>query len=376
MASISKRPDGRWRARYRDANGKEHAKHFDRKTDGQRWLDQVTASLVRGEYVDPRAGKITFEAYAAAWLSIQDHQPGTARLYERTLRLHVFPAFGSRPIGSVRNSDVQELVTSLSRTLAPKTVENVYRLVKAIFAAAVHDRVLPTTPCVRIRRQAVERTHVVPLALHRVRASAEVISPRLRALVLLSVGSGLRQGEALGLTTDRIDFLRREVTVDRQLVQVPGTPVDFGPLKTKESRRVVPLPAFVIEALAAHLAKYPATPDALVFTGAEGKPIARAWLHKAWRLAITAAGLPESATWHQLRHTYASVLIEGGESVTVVARRLGHKDGSETLRTYSHLFPDSDERTRSVVESAFQDPADCARTADLPQVYDLRGRAL
>ncbi len=56
MASISKRPDGRWRARYRDANGKEHAKHFDRKADAQRWVDEVTASIVTGRYVDPNAG--------------------------------------------------------------------------------------------------------------------------------------------------------------------------------------------------------------------------------------------------------------------------------------------------------------------------------
>ena len=54
MASISKRPDGQWRARYRDETGKEHAKHFARKADAQRWLDEVTASMVRGEYVDPR----------------------------------------------------------------------------------------------------------------------------------------------------------------------------------------------------------------------------------------------------------------------------------------------------------------------------------
>lgn len=66
-SSIAKRPDGRWRARYRDSNGKEHAKHFDRKVQAQRWLDEVTAALITGQYVDPRAGKTTFEAYATAW---------------------------------------------------------------------------------------------------------------------------------------------------------------------------------------------------------------------------------------------------------------------------------------------------------------------
>ena len=66
MASIAKRPDGRWRARYRDAAGKEHARHFRRKVDAQQWLDEVTASVVTGRYVDPSAGRVTFGAFFTA----------------------------------------------------------------------------------------------------------------------------------------------------------------------------------------------------------------------------------------------------------------------------------------------------------------------
>ncbi len=375
MASITKRPDGKYRARYRDPSGRELAKHFDRKVDAQRWIDQATASIITGQYVDPRAGRVTFGSYASAWLAQQPHRPGTARLYERTLRLHVLPTLGAREIGAVRRSDVQALVVCLGQRLAPKTVENTYRLIKSIFAAAVDDQVLPISPCRKVTRQRVEQRHVVPLPLDKVRAAADLISPRLRALVLLSVGSGLRQGEALGLTVDRIDFLRREVTVDRQLASVPASPVGLGPLKTPASRRVVPLPSFVVDALAQHLAVYPAAPDGLVFTGSQGQHVARAWLHRAWRTAISAAELPESTTWHLLRHTYASILIDGGESVTVVARRLGHANPSETLRTYSHLWPDSDERTRAVVDAAFQDHADSVRTGEAAHFADLRRRA-
>src|SRR5262249_41015667 len=67
MASIKRRPDGSYRARYRDAEGREKSKHFERKIDAQRWLDGVTASLVRGDYVDPKAGKIAFGEYATRW---------------------------------------------------------------------------------------------------------------------------------------------------------------------------------------------------------------------------------------------------------------------------------------------------------------------
>jgi hypothetical protein len=71
MASIAKRPDGQWRARYRDDAGREHARHFARKVDAQRWLDEVTASQVTGQYVDPQAGRITFATYFAAYAQRQ-----------------------------------------------------------------------------------------------------------------------------------------------------------------------------------------------------------------------------------------------------------------------------------------------------------------
>jgi hypothetical protein len=58
MASIAKRADGRWRARYRDAHGREHARHFNRKVDAQNWLDSVTTAVQTGTYVDPHRGKI------------------------------------------------------------------------------------------------------------------------------------------------------------------------------------------------------------------------------------------------------------------------------------------------------------------------------
>jgi hypothetical protein len=77
MASIARRPDGTYRPRYRDADGKEHARHFKRKTDAQRWLDEVTATLVTGMYVDPKAGRVTLSAFYAAWSTRQVWAPGT-----------------------------------------------------------------------------------------------------------------------------------------------------------------------------------------------------------------------------------------------------------------------------------------------------------
>lgn len=87
MASIQKRPGGSWRARYRDDAGREHARHFTRKVDGQRWLDEQTATIVTGQYVDPRAGRVTVTAYAQqwrAWCGGRRQRSGSSRHCGRT----------------------------------------------------------------------------------------------------------------------------------------------------------------------------------------------------------------------------------------------------------------------------------------------------
>src|SRR4029079_13965317 len=71
MTSIARRPEGTCRPRYRDADGKEHSRHFARKVDAQRWLDEVTATVVTGMYVDPKAGRVTFREYAELWRGAQ-----------------------------------------------------------------------------------------------------------------------------------------------------------------------------------------------------------------------------------------------------------------------------------------------------------------
>ncbi len=114
MASIARRADGRWRARYRDVAGHEHARHFTRKADAQRWLDEVTAAVVTGAYVDPRSGRIPLRDYAEQWLSSQVVRPTTSLAYERVLRRHVLPQLGGRHLADIRPGDVQRLLVARS----------------------------------------------------------------------------------------------------------------------------------------------------------------------------------------------------------------------------------------------------------------------
>lgn len=358
-----------WRARYRDSAGKEHAKHFARKVDAQRWLDEVTASIVTGQYVDPRAGKVRFREYAEQWRASQVHRPSTAAHVETMLRRHAYPTFGDKPLAAILPSDVQAWVARLSATLAPSTVAVVHGLVSGVFRSAVRDRKVASSPCEGTRLPKASPKRVTPLPLETLDAIVAKAPEQWRAAVVLAASTGMRQGEVLGLTVDRIDFLRRVVKVDRQLVTVAGRTPFLAPPKTRSSVRDIPLPQVAVDALADHIARTrPAavpltweTPERVAEVSVEllftdrGEPWSRQQFGRAWRAVTT-------ADFHELRHLYASLLIRHGESVKTVQARLGHKDASETLNTYSHLWPDSDDRTREAIDSVLVAPADSLRT--------------
>lgn len=149
MASIQKRPDGAWRARYRDAAGREHSRHFARKIDAQLWVDETTAAMVTGAYVAPGAGRVTFREYAEGWRAVQVHRPSTAAAVAGLLERHVYPVIGDRALEQIRPSDVQALVKGMA--VSPSSVEVAYRYVSAIFKAATLDRRIPASPCQGIR---------------------------------------------------------------------------------------------------------------------------------------------------------------------------------------------------------------------------------
>jgi integrase len=376
----------RYRARFRDEDGREPTKSFHRKTDASTWLDEQTASIVRGDYVPPRAGDVKVEAFAGEWLAMQSLRESSSYNYESHLRRHVYPAFGTRSLSSIAPSHVQAWVKGLTvgdpargqKPLAPSTAGVVHAVLHSVMAAAVLDKRIKANPCDGTKLPKDDAEHqVVPMTTEQMTAVRDGMPLELVAMIVLGAGTGVRQSEALGLTVDRVDFLRRTVRIDRQLVAVPGKPVRLGPLKTKASNRTIPLPKVVVDALAEHLRAYPATEPSnepfpvadhgvipgLIFTRqVDGETWTRQRFGHVWRPVAKAAGLPPRTGFHALRHYYASLLIRHGESVKTVQARLGHASAKETLDVYSHLWPDSDDRTREAIDSVMLAPADSVRT--------------
>lgn len=335
----------KYRARWRTPDGASRSKNFTKKADAERHLASTEHRKATGEYIDQAASRTTFEVIARRWQAAQPHRDSTAESVESILAKHIVPAFGHRPVGSIRTSEVQAWVAGLD--LSPSTVAVVYGKLAAIFNAAVDDRVIASSPCrpraIRLPRQ--DGAQIVPMEPADVRKMIEAAPDRYSALLVLIAGSGVRPAEALGLTEDRVYWLKRRLRIDRQLVTVAKREPFLAPPKTPQSVRTIPAAQAVFDALARHLERYGSGPDGLIFTNEDGAPIRRNGLGHVWRRAATRAGIADRSP-HDLRHYAASVMIANGDSVKAVQAQLGHKSASTTLDTYAHLWHDSEDRTR------------------------------
>jgi integrase len=320
---------------------KEHARHFDRRVDAQRWIDEQTAAIVTGQYVDPKAGRMIVRAYAAAWQRSQVGRIRTLENADTALRVHILPRLGDLPLASVTRSDVQALVKAMETTGRESgTIRLTYKVAARLFADAVDDRKIPMSPCRKVTLPRADDVEIHPPTVEQVTAAAKAVGEPYRALVVTLAGTGVRIAEALALRVSDVDFLRRTLRVERQRVRGGG----ITPPKTAKSARSVPLAQVVVDELAAHLADREAISEWLS-TDEDGQPLDyNAWSN-IWRRSRT--GLRT----HDLRHFTASALIAGGASVKLVQTVLGHSSAVVTLKTYAHLWPGDDERTRGVIEA-------------------------
>lgn len=343
----------RWQARYLDPDGRERTRTFDRKQDAERFLATITTDMLRGAYVDPDAGRVTFADFAGRWLAAQTFSESSREATELRLRLHAAEHFGQCELRTIKPSVIQSWLRRLQQDLAPTYVRTVFTNVSAVFNAAVDDGLIAKNPCrassVKLPKR--EQRKIEPWPLERVAAVIDALPERYRAIGVVAAGCGLRQGEAFGLRVRDVDFLRRQLHVEQQVKIVRSTIVLDRPKGGK--RRTVPLPDTVAAELAEHLRRHPAEGDELVFTSREHNPINRNHFNGyTWRPALEAAGVVPGRDngMHALRHFYASVLIDAGESVRAVADYLGHADPGFTLRVYAHLFPSSADRARRAVD--------------------------
>jgi integrase len=313
---------------------------------------------------------VAFSAYASQWLDAQTFDQSTREAVALRFRLHVFPVLGRRHLSQIKPSTVQAWLRGMD-ALAQNYRTVIFANVSSVFSAAVDDELVTKNPCLApsVRRPRRVQGKVTPWSLDQVAAVVEALPDRYGIVAVLGAGLGLRQGEIFGLSPGDVDFLRSTVDVRRQ-VKLYGTGRQAFALPKGGKTRTVPLPDAVRDALAVYLAQLPAVEVTLpwgspggepvtvelVLTSRERKALARPHFNSyVWKPALVAADIPTTRAngCHALRHHFASVLLDAGESVKALSEYLGHSDPGFTLRTYTHLMPSSHDRTRRAIDTAW-----------------------
>jgi integrase len=336
----------RWRARYVDAEGREHAKGFARKTDAQAWLDKQTSAIVTGTHVAPRDAALTVAQWCDQWLKgYEVNRPNTVR----NARFHIAvinEAFGDRTLTSIRPSEVKSWVARLqSDEMSASYVYAIHSRLRQVLGDAVHDGLLGRNPCSRRTSPPMGKAKCYVATTEQVWALHDAMPEHLQAAILLGAFAGLRISEACGLRVDDVDFVRGVVH--------PRMQYGGAPLKTEGSAAPIPVPRELTLLLSAAVARHPS--DWMVprsITGGD-RPCSPNTVEEGVRAArARVSGLPDRFCFHDLRHYLASLLIASGADIKTVQARMRHATAATTLDVYGHLWPDADESTRAAVGAA------------------------
>jgi integrase len=338
-------------------DGRTVRKRFPRKDQALDFQAAVRQAARTGSFVHPADSKTTFAAYAATWLTHLQVRESTLANYRANLRNHLLPAFGPRRLDRISRADVQAFITALrAGHLSPATIRGVVNLLRTILRSAVHDGKITRSPCYKITLPEVPPKRLAFFTPEQVHALLAAATARDYAVLATAVGTGLRQGELLGLTVDVVDLDRGRLHVRQQMLTPAGagSPALTRALKTRASQRTVGLPTFVVAALRQHLAEHGTGEDGLLFPNPKGHGWRRGSFNDSvWKPALRRAGLPEQFGIHACRHTYASGLIAQGKNVKEVQAALGHATATETYDTYLHLWPGAVEEAAQAIDALF-----------------------
>lgn len=348
--SIQYRPErGRYEGILR-IDGQARYVSGDTPEDVDTKLRHLRADVER-DIAERKRTPLTVAVFLRDWLERQVHgrrEPSTYRGYKTYIERHIIPAIGSKQLSKLTPADVQTFINS--RKLAPASI----RQMRAILRKALHDAErwdLVDRNVVRLSEGPTVRKHrVEPLTPSQARDFLKAINEdRHEAIFAVAIGCGLRLGEILGLRWQ--DVGEGWLNVRSELQRVDGKYV-LKDVKTEDSRRTVAMPLFVGAALGRQR-KAQTNPgkQGLVFTTEQGKPVNGTWVTHRLYTILEGAKLPRQR-FHDLRHCFASLLIEEGADLKEVKDVLGHSQVALTADLYGHLYASAKKRAADRIQRA------------------------
>lgn len=326
-------------------------------------MDRIKYELNMGIYVEPT--KLTVGEWFDTWLKDYKTPPyvklSTYVSYEMYIRVHIKPVLGDTPLKELRPEQLQRFYNQKFKSgrsdgaggLSAKTIRNIHNMVHECLSQAIKNGLL-----MRNVSEAVTLPKVVKKEVRIMTSKEEKLfiraleGERLKPAFITDLNTGLRLGELLGLSWDNVDFQNKVIKVRQSLNRLKNLDdnaqtktrlyLEKG-LKTKKSRRDIPISDYLVSVLKQHkqLQSMEGVTNInnLVFCSEAGTPYEpRSFIRKMH--AITEkAGIPR-VNVHSMRHTFASRLLEAGVDLKIVQELLGHENISLTADTYTHVSQD------------------------------------
>ena len=349
-----------YEARYTEGfdpgTGKQIQRSISGKTQKEvaQKLKAALAALDSGTYIAPC--KMTVEEWMDVWSKqyLGGVKESTVAAYNATIRTHIKPGIGAIRLDALDTHLVQSFYNGLREptkdreAVSPKTVKNVHGILHKALQQAVANgyiRFNPTNSCILPR---IEKKELQPLDEAETKLFLDAVKGHpLELLYTITLFTGMREGEALGLTWDRVDFMRGTILISKQLQKEKKKGGEFRlvSLKNDKPRRITPAPWVMQLFRDRKIQQYQhkekagaawSNPMNLVFTNELGGNLIPQTVVRHFKEIVSSIGRPE-ARFHDLRHSYAVASLRSGDDIKTVQGNLGHATAAFTLDVYGHV---------------------------------------
>ncbi|MDP2932172.1 MAG: tyrosine-type recombinase/integrase [Chloroflexota bacterium] len=363
--SIREKSKGSWQIQIYTGTGPDGKprRHFEtvrgRKGDAQRRLTELLSSLDKGVYTPP--GRLTVAEHLHQWLEgYVKTNCGAMTLegYQNIAEHHLIPALGNTQLKQLHPQMIQTYYGKACELLSPRTVAKHHRLLSQALKYAVRQGYLGRNPCDLVDSPSWKGKTMRTLTQGELEILLDNASDnQFYPVIYTAVSTGLRQAELLGLRWRDIDLDMLSLSVSQVLYKRRGVCVFKEPKTAHSRRRVAMTPKLALflreyradrESLYWRLGK-PLALDSLVFAHVDGTPLDPSMLSHEFHRIVERAGL-ENVRFHDLRHTFASLMLLRGAKPKVISEALGHASVAFTMDTYSHIIEGMQEDAMALLD--------------------------
>ncbi len=407
--SISQRKDGRWMGQVtlgidpRTKKAKRLTFYGKTRKEVQDKVREALNQKDKGLLSEP--SKLTLEEWLRSWMDDykkQELRISTWTSYNNLIVDHINPGIGSVKLNKLRTNEIQRFYNDLlvngrkraveipqedgstikNRCLSTRTVKYIHTVLKAALEQAVKEGIIPYNPANATTQPRQVKKEITPLTTVQVQKFLEEIKDDwLYPVYITALGTGLRRGELLGLKWEVVDLKAGTAIIKRELTQIKGQVMLEEYTKTKGSARTISLPDSVTQVLkrvrkqqeslimdeseskgnvitlkkaADKRNQKQDIENSFVFCWPDGRYIRPDFAYRRLKKLLADNNLP-SIRFHDLRHTFATMLLEAGEHPKVVSEMLGHSSITITLDTYSHVLPSMQAKAAGKLSSILEE---------------------